>query len=107
MNTTHVKKNVSSDVATILGKMEKVVFARRVRAKDFFKDYDKLRSGRVTKPQFTRVLLTMGLAIPPHEAELLAEHFTQDGPNVQYPQVVNYRAFCDCIDECFGVLQGL
>lgn len=97
----------SGDIGAILGRIEKQVFARRVRAKDFFKDYDKLRSGRVTKPQFTRVILTMGLQIPHHEAELLAEHFTEDGPRVQHPQVVNYKAFCDCIDECFGVLVGL
>merc|ERR1719387_1465949 len=49
----------------------------------------------------------MGLNIPPSEADLLAEHFTEDGPNVSPPQIVNYRAFCDCIDECFGVLKGL
>jgi Ca2+-binding EF-hand superfamily protein len=97
----------SGDVADILGRIEKQVFARRVRAKDFFKDYDKLRCGRVTVPQFTRVILTMGVTVPHKEAELLAEHFTEDGPKVQYPQVVNYRAFCACIDECFGVLTGL
>lgn len=97
----------SSDVAVILGRIEKQVFARRVRAKDFFKDYDKLRAGRVTKPQFTRTLLTMGVSIAPSEAELLAEHFTEDGPNIQPPQVVNYLAFCNIIDECFGVLTGL
>eukprot|EP00746_Dinoflagellata_sp_MGD_P162486 gnl/MRDRNA2_/MRDRNA2_90068_c0_seq1.p1 gnl/MRDRNA2_/MRDRNA2_90068_c0~~gnl/MRDRNA2_/MRDRNA2_90068_c0_seq1.p1 ORF type:complete len:512 (+),score=90.87 gnl/MRDRNA2_/MRDRNA2_90068_c0_seq1:79-1536(+) len=98
---------MSSDAGAILSRIEKSVFARRIRAKDFFKDYDKLRCGRVTKPQFTRVLLTMGLNIPPSEAEILAEHFTEDGPNVSPPQIVNYRAFCDCIDECFGVLTGL
>merc|ERR1719191_768821 len=49
----------------------------------------------------------MGLNIPPSEAEALAEHFTEDGPNVQPPQIVNWKAFCDCIDECFGVLTGL
>jgi len=96
-----------TDAGEILSRIEKSVFARRIRAKDFFTDYDKLRCGRVTKPQFTRVLLTMGLNIPPAEAEILAEHFTEDGPNVAPPQIVNYRAFCDCIDECFGVLTGL
>merc|ERR1719420_621041 len=49
----------------------------------------------------------MGLNIPPSEAEILAEHFTEDGLNVAPPQIVNYKAFCNCIDECFGVLQGL
>merc|ERR1719161_2479771 len=49
----------------------------------------------------------MGLNIPPSEADLLAEHFTEGGPNVQPPAIVNYRAFCNCIDECFGVLTGL
>lgn len=96
-----------SSVPAILGRIEKSVYARRIRAIDFFRDYDKLRAGRVTNPQFTRVLLTMGLNIPPAEAQTLAEHFTEDGPQIQQPQVVNYRAFCACIDECFGVLKGL
>jgi Ca2+-binding EF-hand superfamily protein len=102
-----VPTTMSSDVGAILSRIEKNVYARRIRAKDFFKDYDKLRCGRVTKPQFTRVLLTMGLNIPPSEAELLAEHFIEDGPNVSPPQIVNYLAFCNSIDECFGVLTGL
>merc|ERR1719443_2741237 len=46
----------------------------------------------------------MGLNIPPSEAEILAEHFTEDASP---PQIVNYRAFCDCINECFGILVGL
>merc|ERR1719161_498126 len=49
----------------------------------------------------------MGLNIPPSEAEALAEHFTEDGENVQPPAIINYRAFCATIDECFGVLKGL
>lgn len=98
---------MASDIGAILGRIEKSVFARRIRAKDFFTDYDKLRCGRVTKPQFTRVLGTMGLNIPPSEAEALAEHFTEDGPNVQPPQIVNWKAFVATVDECFGVLTGL
>jgi len=94
-------------VGEILTRIEKQVYSRRIRAKDFFRDYDKLRCGRVTKPQFTRVLLTMGIAMSPQEQEALVEHFTEDGPNVQPPQVVNHKAFCDCIDECFGVVTGL
>lgn len=95
------------DIASIIGRIEAVIFARRIRAKDFFRDYDKLRCGRVTKPQFARVIATMGIRLSEAEADALADHFTEDGPNVQSPQVVNHKAFCDVIDECFGVLTGL
>lgn len=98
---------MTADVASIIGRIETVVFTRRIRAKDFFTDYDKLRSGRVTKPQFTRVIATMGIRLSQDEAEALADHFTEEGPHIQPPQVVNWQAFCACIDECFGVLTGL
>jgi len=95
------------DVATILGNIEKVIYARRIRAKDFFRDYDKLRCGRVTNPQFCRVISTMGIRLTDSEMQALADHFTEDGPLIHPPQVVNHKAFCEVIDECFGVLAGL
>jgi len=98
---------MTADIASILGRIEGVIFARRIRAKDFFRDYDKLRSGRVTKPQFGRVIATMGIRLSQDETDALAEHFTEDGPHIQPPQVVNHKAFCECIDECFGVVAGL
>jgi Ca2+-binding EF-hand superfamily protein len=98
---------MTADVGTIIERIEGVVYARRIRAKDFFRDYDKLRSGRVTKPQFCRVIATMGIKLSQEESEALADHFTEDGPHIQPPQIVNFMAFCACIDECFGVLTGL
>jgi len=76
---------MTADIASILGRIEGVIFARRIRAKDFFRDYDKLRSGRVTKPQFGRVIATMGIRLSQDETDALAEHFTEDGPHIQPP----------------------
>lgn len=98
---------MTADVTSIIGRIEKVIFSRRIRAKDFFRDYDKLRCGRVTKPQFCRVITTMGIRLSQDEMEALADHFVEDGPHIQPPQIVNHKAFCEVIDECFGVLAGL
>merc|ERR1719473_2403874 len=49
----------------------------------------------------------MGITLTQEEASALAEHFTEDGPHVQHPQVVNHKAFCEVIDECFGVVKRL
>jgi Ca2+-binding EF-hand superfamily protein len=45
---------------------------------------------------------TSGAKYTDLEIELLADHFTQIGPNVQKPQVVSYSKFCAAVDEVFA-----
>jgi len=51
--------------------------------------------------QFGRALDTAGLKVTDKEAEYLADHFTETGPKVQKPQIVNYVHFCDSVDRIF------
>jgi len=51
--------------------------------------------------QFGRGLDTSGIRVSDAEVELLADHFTESGPHVQKPQVVNYVSFCRGIEEVF------
>lgn len=93
------------DVSAILEKIKGHVYPRRVRSKEFFKDYDPLRSGRVSKHQFPRVLVTIGVRLSQAESEALVDHFVE--ADVEGPQCVNYNKFCERVDECFGVVNGL
>merc|ERR1719265_255836 len=49
----------------------------------------------------------MGIRLSQEEMDALADHFIEDGPHIQPPQIVNHKAFCEVIDECFGVLAGV
>merc|ERR1719387_123024 len=49
----------------------------------------------------------MGIKLSEPEAFAVADFFTMEGPNIQPPQDVSYKKFCECVDECFGVLARL
>jgi Ca2+-binding EF-hand superfamily protein len=94
---------------TVVGLMHRVqehVFPRRVRAKEFFKDCDPLRSGRCTVQQLAKALNQMGVNMADKEVEILAEHFTDHGPKVEKPAVVSYAKFCEALDVVFDSATG-
>mmetsp|Transcript_1237 Transcript_1237/g.2809 ORF Transcript_1237/g.2809 Transcript_1237/m.2809 type:complete len:480 (-) Transcript_1237:290-1729(-) len=45
----------------------------------------------------------MSPVVTDHEVRALANHFTEDGPHVQQPQVVNYARFIRAVDEVFAI----
>lgn len=87
----------SSGIDATMARIQGHIYPRRVRAKEFFKDYDPLRSGRVTNAQFVRALSLMGVQLSGTEAEALADHFSEGVK----PQNVNYNAFCEHVDGVF------
>lgn len=90
-------------ITDIIHRMQVYVFPRRIRVREFFKNFDPLNSGRVTRVQFGRGLDTTGFKqLKDTEVEALADHFTETGPKVQKPQVVNYIKFCDAVDKIFN-----
>jgi len=82
--------------------IQNYVFPRRIRVREFFLDYDKLRSGRVTQVQFGRALNTIGCRLSDDDIKLLTEHFQDISPSVQKPQDRNYEAFCRMVDKVFA-----
>eukprot|EP00927_Polykrikos_kofoidii_P012521 TRINITY_DN1539_c0_g1_i8.p1 TRINITY_DN1539_c0_g1~~TRINITY_DN1539_c0_g1_i8.p1 ORF type:complete len:491 (+),score=86.45 TRINITY_DN1539_c0_g1_i8:89-1561(+) len=89
-------------VGAIIQRIKIFVQPRRIRLREFFNDFDQLRCGRCTRAQFARALNTMNFTeLSEAEADFLAEWFTEDGPRVEKPQVVNYARFCDLVDEVF------
>ncbi|KAL5019414.1 hypothetical protein ScPMuIL_005136 [Solemya velum] len=71
---------------------------KRIRVTEFFQDFDKLRSGYVTEPQFFRCLWqTLSVKLSPNEEAELIEKYgtTQNGQ-------INYKQFCEEIDRNFN-----
>mmetsp|Transcript_98951 Transcript_98951/g.308346 ORF Transcript_98951/g.308346 Transcript_98951/m.308346 type:complete len:513 (-) Transcript_98951:42-1580(-) len=89
-------------VGDAIQEVQAFVFPRRIRLKEFFNDFDPLRSGRCTLPHFARALDQAGLRLTEECAEMLADHFTEAGGRVMKPQNVNYAKFCQAVDEVFN-----
>lgn len=67
-----------------------------MRTTDFFKDFDKLRSGIITEPQFRSALhLAVGkeAQLSPSEVQQVIEFYRVDEGRV------NYRDFCFMIEN--------
>jgi len=93
--------DIEDRIGALIHKIQVHVLPRRCRMTEFFINFDPLKHGRCTRVQFGRAIDTLGIKITDTDAELMADHFTQIGPNVQKPQVVNYKAFCGLVDEVF------
>mmetsp|Transcript_107119 Transcript_107119/g.130681 ORF Transcript_107119/g.130681 Transcript_107119/m.130681 type:complete len:490 (-) Transcript_107119:110-1579(-) len=89
-------------VSELVSRIQVFCYPRRIRVKEFFNDFDPLRHGRCTIINFARALDTLGMqGLTDEEVDVLAEHFTEHGPHVAPPQVVNYVKFCEAIDRVF------
>jgi len=90
------------EVAELLHQVQLFAFPRRLRLREFFVDFDPLRSGRCTLMQFSRALAMAGVQLSRREVEGLAGHFMEVGGRVQKPQDINYVNFCQAVDEVFN-----
>jgi Ca2+-binding EF-hand superfamily protein len=90
-------------ITDVIHRIQIYVLPRRIRMREFFIKFDPLNSGRCTRVQFGRGLDTAGFKqITDVETERLADHFTETGPRVQKPQVVNYKKFCEAVEKIFN-----
>eukprot|EP00929_Paragymnodinium_shiwhaense_P029815 TRINITY_DN17013_c0_g3_i1.p1 TRINITY_DN17013_c0_g3~~TRINITY_DN17013_c0_g3_i1.p1 ORF type:complete len:529 (+),score=137.72 TRINITY_DN17013_c0_g3_i1:103-1587(+) len=89
-------------VGEIIKRIQVFAYPRRLRMREFFYDFDHLKCGRCTRMQLHRALATMKFTeMSEADAELLAEYFTEHGPNIIKPQVVNYYKLCDMVEEVY------
>ena len=70
---------------------------QRIRVGEFFRDFDKLRSGFITNSQFRIGLNMSKIPISHQELQLLASHFKaqKEGDHVCW------KDFVDCVDQVF------
>jgi len=85
------------DVPATIEKIKGVIFSRRIRIKDMFRDYDPRRSWRCTKQQFIRALDNCGIHITYGAAAALADAYLDEASGD-----VHYGRFSDDVDTVFG-----
>lgn len=85
---------MSGELELLLDRIRTHIYLNGDRPTEWFLDFDKLRSGRVTEQQFYRVLAVIKVKISEEEAKMLAQHYAENN-------MVNYRRFCDEIHDIF------
>ena len=56
-------------------RIKALVVMKRVRIEEFFRDFDKLRKGRVTRTQFKSILSSMNFTLTNDEFKALAKKY--------------------------------
>lgn len=71
---------------------------KRIRVTEFFHDFDKLRSGYVTTPQFFRCLWqTLNIQLSPEDEQAMIASYDHKKNGT-----INYRRFCEDINLSFN-----
>ena len=94
-NDTH--KAAPTDVEDVLARMRQTCKEQRIRISEFFRDFDKLRSGFITEAQFRIGLNMSKIVLNNNEFRLLADHFQAPKAGAH----IKWREFSDCVDEVF------
>lgn len=92
-----IKKDVPDDVEDIIAKLRQNCKEQRVRISEFFRDFDKLRSGYITDAQFRIGLNMAKIVLSGTEFNALCNYF-------QAPKAgkhIKWKEFSDCVDEVF------
>ena len=93
-----IRSHAPDSLNDLLARLRRLVKEKRIRVAEFMKDFDKLRHGNITKQQLRLALNMAQLPLSDVEFNSIADGFaTQAKPNY-----VNWKDFCDAIDEVFG-----
>ena len=85
-----------ADLAAIQDRFRSFIYLRDVHAMEWFEDFDRLRSGRVSVQQFHRVFDTVRFLLNDQEFEVLSQAYLEpDGK-------VNYRRFLETVEDVFS-----
>lgn len=92
---TSKRLGAGSDTLEVEKKIQAEVVMKKLRIKEFFKDFDGLRKGTVTESQFRRILDMTNIPLNDTEYKALLNKYSQP------VGLVNYKAFVDNIDKVF------
>lgn len=94
---TDIVKFKPDDVEDVLARIRTACKQQRIRIGEFFRDFDKLRSGYITEAQFRIGLNMAKVVLSSYEFEELTTYFQapKEGKHVRW------RDFCDAVDEVF------
>ena len=83
-----------SQQENLLDRLRTHIYLNDIHPVEWFEDFDKLRSGRVTKDRFRRCFEFLKFKLTDQEFAYLCDTFADRGD-------VNYRAFCHTIQDIF------
>nr|CCA18312.1 conserved hypothetical protein [Albugo laibachii Nc14]CCA18415.1 conserved hypothetical protein [Albugo laibachii Nc14] len=87
----------------LLRYMQQYAKQYRVRIEENFRDFDKLRHGKLTFAKFCAGLDACGFVVSPEEARILAASYACTETDAQGRRLVQWKNFVDDIDTAFTV----
>ena len=94
--------DISNDPSDVEDRLKAIIVMKRIRIEEFFRDFDKLRKGRVTRPQFKSILSSMNFNLTNDEFKALAKKYETADPE----RFFRYVDFCKNINTAFTI-QGI
>eukprot|EP00055_Hartaetosiga_balthica_P000686 m.137217 g.137217 ORF g.137217 m.137217 type:complete len:950 (+) comp11451_c0_seq1:201-3050(+) len=82
-------------VEDIVKRIQSTVVLKGIRINEFFKDFDRLRSGKVTQTQFVRCIGQVGIYLSPKDVKNIYKKYGAG------TDTIGYREFVDDIDSVF------
>ncbi|CAK4689583.1 hypothetical protein LEN26_016013 [Aphanomyces euteiches] len=92
-------QNNGSDIEAIEGPMRDIVARDRIRVKNFFTDYDRLRCGKCTEGQFMRAVKVCFGALTEKDLALLVQTYGCEAIDASNERKVDYIAFCKSVSS--------
>lgn len=89
--------NIANDPSDVEERLQALVVMKRVRIEEFFRDFDKLRKGKVTVNQFKSILSLLNFKLTDVELDALAAKYLTDDKQF------NYFGFCSTINQAFTI----
>lgn len=89
--------NIANDPTDVEDRLRAMVVMKRVRIEEFFRDFDKLRKGKVTINQFKSILSMLNFQLTDLEFDSLAGKYKTNDPD----NLFNYFDFCQTINSAF------
>lgn len=84
------------DLDDVLSRIRKECSEKRIRLQEFFRDFDRLRSGNITPSQFRIGINMAKIDLSQVEYDLLCEQYKSDKVNM-----MKWKEFCDDVDKVF------
>jgi len=91
--------DISNDPSDVEDRLKAIIVMKRVRIEEFFRDFDKLRKGRVTRNQFKSILSSMNFTLTNDEFKALAKKYETTDPE----RFFRYADFCANMNTAFTI----
>ena len=97
VSKAEIVRNTPADIEDVLARIRQACSQQRIRVGEFFRDFDRLRSGYITAAQFRIGLNMAKVGISTQEFDNLCAAFKapKEGAHIKW------REFVDAVDEVF------